>query len=116
MNRDRFYLLDIAQNAEDIVNFVEDMDEAQFLTDLKAQKAILYSITIIGEATKKLSTQLRQENPHIPWRPIAGMRDKCVHDYRQIDLSQVWEITQTSIPELLENIKLLLPVEKEQQE
>ncbi|HBQ99468.1 MULTISPECIES: DUF86 domain-containing protein [unclassified Roseofilum] len=116
MNRDPFYLLDIAQNAQDIINFVQDMDEATFLTDLKSQKAILYSITIIGEATKKLSTQLRQQNPHIPWRQIAGMRDKCVHDYRQIDLSQVWEITQTSIPELLENIKLLLPVQEEQQE
>lgn len=116
MNRDPFYLLDIAQNAQDIINFVQDMDEATFLTDLKAQKAILYSITIIGEPTKKLSTQLRQQNPHIPWRQIAGMRDKCVHDYRPIDLSQVWEITQTSIPELLENIKLLLPVQEEQQE
>lgn len=114
MNRDLFYLLDIAQNAQDIIDFVQDIDEAAFLADRKTQKAILYSITIIGEATKKLSSQLRQQNPHIPWRQIAGMRDKCVHDYRQIDLSQVWEIAQTSIPELLENIKVLLPVEEEQ--
>jgi uncharacterized protein with HEPN domain len=111
MNRDPFYLLDIYQYGQDIVQFVQGMDEASFAADLKTQNAVLYSITVIGEATKKLSPELRAQTPHIPWKQIAGMRDKCVHDYRQININQVWQVTQTSIPKLLQNIQLLLPTE-----
>lgn len=65
----------------------------------------------MGEATKKLSPEFRAKNAQIPWKNIAGMRDKCVHDYRQIDIVLVWQITQINIPELLQAIEPLLPVE-----
>lgn len=65
----------------------------------------------MGEATKKLSAELRAQNPQIPWRQIAGMHDKCIHDYRQIDTAFVWQVTQNSIPELLQAIEPLLPTE-----
>lgn len=111
MNRDRFYLLDIYQYGQDVVEFTQGMDEASFTADRKTQRAVIYCIAIMGEATKKLSSELRAQNPQIPWKEIAGMRDKCVHDYRQIDPTRVWKITQTSIPELLQAIELLLPTE-----
>ncbi|MGD1860181.1 MAG: DUF86 domain-containing protein [Leptolyngbyaceae cyanobacterium] len=109
MNRDPFYLLDIYQYGQDAVEFVKRLDAASFTTDVVTQRAVIYSITIMGEATKKLSAELRARNPHIPWRQIAGMRDKCVHDYRQIDTVFVWQVTQTSIPALLQAIEPLLP-------
>ena len=111
MNRDPFYLLDIYHYGQDVVEFVQGMDEASFVTDHKTQKAVLYCIAIMGEATKKLSSELRAQNPQIPWKDIAGMRDKCVHDYRQIDIPLVWQITQTSIPALLQALEPLLPTE-----
>jgi uncharacterized protein with HEPN domain len=85
------------------------MDEAAFLTDKKTQNAVLYNITIIGEAVKKLTPDFREQHPQIPWKQIAGMRDKLVHDYRQINLKQVWLVTQIDIPELLNNLHPLLP-------
>jgi uncharacterized protein with HEPN domain len=113
MNRDLSYLLDIYQYGQDAIEFVKGMDEHSFAADLKAQRAVIYSITIMGEATKKLSSEFRAENPQVPWKQIAGMRDKCVHDYRQVNIQRVWKIIQVNIPELLQAIELLLPRENQ---
>ncbi|MGB0564426.1 MAG: DUF86 domain-containing protein [Spirulinaceae cyanobacterium] len=111
MNRDPFYLLDIYQYGQDVLEFVQGMDEVSFAADLKTQRAVIYCIAVMGEATKKLSAELRAQHPQVPWKEIAGMRDKCVHDYRQINPARVWQVTQSSIPELLQVIKPLLPTE-----
>lgn len=111
MNRDLSYLLDIYQYGKDVVEFVQGKDEASFAADVIMQRAVIYSITIMGEATKKLSPELRAQTPQIPWKQIAGMRDKCVHDYRQINSHRVWQIIQTDIPELLQSLEPLLPTE-----
>jgi uncharacterized protein with HEPN domain len=111
MNRDLSYLLDIYQYGQDVVEFVQNMDEARFETDVITQRAVIYSIAVMGEATKKLSTEFRAQHPQIPWKEMAGMRDKCVHDYRQINVRRVWQIIQTSIPELLEALEPLLPTQ-----
>jgi uncharacterized protein with HEPN domain len=109
MNRDPSYLLDIHKYAQDILLCVDGIDEATFTTDLKTQYAVLYGITILGEAVKRLSPEFRSQNPQIPWKQIAGMRDKLIHDYRQINILQVWQVTQTSIPDLITQIQPLLP-------
>ena len=108
MNRDPQYLLDILQYGQDALEFVRGLDEASFAQDIKTQRAVIYCIAVMGEATKKLSPELRSQNPHIPWKDIAGMRDKCVHDYRQIDARLLWLVTQTSIPDLLRSIEALV--------
>lgn len=112
MNRNPSYLLDIDKFAKDILQFVENLDEVSFSTDIKTQNAVLFNITIIGEAVKHLTPEFREQNPQIPWGKIAGMRDKLIHDYRQINIQQVWLVTQIDIPELLKNLQPLLP-EKE---
>ncbi len=109
MNRNLSYLLDIYHFGEDILQFVQSMDEVSFSNDIKTQNAVLYNLTIIGEAFKKLSLDFREETSHIPWKQIAGMRDKLVHDYRQINIQQVWLVTQSDIPELLHNLQPFLP-------
>ena len=111
--RNLSYLLDIYQYGQDALNFVQGMDELRFSTDVKTQRAVIYSITIMGEATKKLSSEFRAQHSQVPWQQIAGMRDKCVHDYREIDVVIVWQILHTSIPELLQDIEPLLPTENE---
>jgi uncharacterized protein with HEPN domain len=113
MNRNLSYLLDINEFIQDLLQFVENIDESAFLTDKKTQNAVLYNITIIGEAVKKLTPDFREQHPQIPWKQIAGMRDKLVHDYRQINLKQVWLVTQTDIPELIKNLEPLLPKQED---
>lgn len=84
------------------------MDWSTFAADVKTQSAILYQITILGEAVKRLSPDLRSRYPEIPWSAMAGMRDKLIHDYEGVDTERVWLTLQTSIPKLLEAVAAIL--------
>ena len=64
------------------------------------QDAVIRQLEIIGEAVKRLSTDLRVGQPSIPWPQIAKMRDKLIHDYFRVDLQLVWDTTQVDIPRL----------------
>lgn len=110
-DRDSAALLDIAAAARRIAAFVRDLDEAAFLDDEEKQSAVLYQIVVIGEATKRLSGNVRAASPTIPWKRIAGMRDRVTHGYDAVDLNLVWSVAAQEIPELLEQIAPLLPAE-----
>ena len=111
MNRDESYLLDIYQHAMDAQSFVKGMDSDAFELDDKTQAAVLFKITILGEAVKQLSPEFRTTHPTIEWKHIAGTRDKLIHEYRRIDTPKIWHVLQVNIPELLAYIKPLLPRE-----
>lgn len=106
--RDRASLLDIIKEAELSQSFVQDMDKLSFTQDIKTQSAVLYQIAILGEAVKRLSPELRDNYPDIPWSAMAGMRDKLIHDYEGVNIDRVWLTLELSIPELLKKIKPLL--------
>ena len=74
---------------------------------------MLYHFLILGEAVKRLSSEFRLKHPDIPWSSIAGMRNRLIHDYDEIDLEQVWDTSQTDVPIFLAMIEPLLPVEEE---
>ena len=107
--RDQASLLDIAQAAESALAFVDGLTLNEFATDLKTQSAVLYQIAILGEAVKRLSPEFRSQHSAIDWRAIAGMRDKLIHDYGNVDIKRVWATLQTSLPQLLSDIEPLLP-------
>jgi uncharacterized protein with HEPN domain len=108
MNRDQSYVLDIKKLCETILRLTHNFTEEQFYRDERTQLAVLYEITILGEVVKRLSNDFRQAHSAIEWRKIAGMRDRLVHDYDEIQLDLVWQVVQTSIPQLLDYITLLL--------
>lgn len=109
MSRDNASLLDIVQAGQKVVQFAEGLTREQLEVDVMRQSAILYQITIIGEATKRLSQIYREEHPEIPWRRIAGMRDILAHQYDRLNFDTVWEVIQQEIPQLLVAIEPLLP-------
>jgi len=113
MNRDPASLLDVARFAEVILQLTAGLDEQSFQADLKTQLAVLYELTVLGEAVKRLSLEFRDRHPNVPWRSMAGMRDKLVHDYDQVDAQRIWEVVTTNIPELLTQITPLLSVPDE---
>ena len=109
MLRDDATLLDIAQAARRIQDFVAGMDKAAFFADAKTQSALLHQLTVLGEAVKRLSRAFRDQNPVLHWSLIAGMRDQLIHGYDVVDLEEVWNTTTRDIPEVLTKIIPLLP-------
>jgi len=109
MQRDEASLLDIARAAGLILAFKGELDEAAFHNDLKTQSAILHQLLVLGESVKRLSDAFRAEHPEIPWRLMAGMRDKLIHGYDAVDLVEVWRVAERDIPELLRAIEPLVP-------
>jgi len=70
--------------------------------------AVVRNIEIIGEATKRLPQDLKDREPGIPWKAIAGMRDVVVHDYFEIDDEIVWNVVERELPRLREAIERLI--------
>lgn len=99
MNRDQVYLQHILDAAEKITTYVS-VGRDVFMRTSHWQDATIRQLEIIGEATKRLSDELRSRYPDVPWKRIAGLRDVLIHDYLGVDLDAVWEITQNNLPEL----------------
>ena len=72
------------------------------------QDATLRKLEIIGQAVKNLSEDTRSRRPEIPWRQIAGMRDKVIHDYFGVNLEIVWAVVQKDLPTLRLAVEALL--------
>jgi uncharacterized protein with HEPN domain len=106
--RDRATLLDITRSARLVLDFSQNLSQKSLAQDLKSQSAILHQLLVIGEATKRLSSDFREQNPQIPWRLIAGMRDVLIHAYDMVDLDEVWKTINKDIPELLNSVETIL--------
>jgi uncharacterized protein with HEPN domain len=99
------------QHILDAINKIEEYVSVGYETFMSTshwQDAVIRQLEIIGEATKKLSDDLRIKHPQIPWKRVAGLRDILIHDYMSVDLSAVWEITQKNLPELKQQIQEIL--------
>jgi uncharacterized protein with HEPN domain len=93
----RDYLDDILQSIADIREFIAAMSYDQFAADRKTNYAVVRSLEIIGEATKKIPHEIRLFHPDLPWSEIAAMRDKLIHEYFGVDLEIVWETAQNDL-------------------
>ncbi len=87
MSRDDAVVLDILKAARLAVAFKGDLDKV-FLIDAKTQSAIVHQLLVLGEAAKRLSDAFRVQHAQIPWKMIAGMRDKLIHEYDDVDLEE----------------------------
>jgi uncharacterized protein with HEPN domain len=95
----------------DAVNQIEEYTNItyeEFLETRLIQDGVVRQLEIIGEATKNLSSDTTEQYPQIPWKEIAGMRDKLIHAYFGVDLDEVWNTAKKDIPYLKEAVEELL--------
>lgn len=91
----------------------EDMTLDSFLADETLKRAVTRSLSIIGEATKKIPGDIKYEWSSISWKQMAGMRDRLVHDYMGVNYNIVWDVAKNIIPQLIVQMQEVINVAKE---
>ena len=107
IKKDQVYLEHILESITKIESFTKGISRFDFDRNVMIQDAIIRHIEIIGEATKKISNEFSQIHKEIPWSEMAGMRNKLIHDYMDVDLDVVWKTIEVDLPllkELISNI------------
>jgi uncharacterized protein with HEPN domain len=105
---DRDFLSDIREAIRRIRAYTAAMTYESFLADIKTQDAVIRNLEIIGEATKNLSEELRDRHSGVPWKPMAGIRDRLIPHYFGVNLDIVWQIVAGELPQLANQIDEIL--------
>jgi len=104
----RDYLQDILDSITDIESFIRGMSFEEFKRDRKTINAVVRSIEVIGEATKKIPKTLKDKHREVPWKKMSGMRDKLIHEYFGVDVEILWKTAKDDIPPLKQLVQNIL--------
>ena len=107
------YLKHIADECNFLLSIRIELSKDDFLEDETLKRAIVRSLEIIGEATKKIPADFKVKWNIIKWKNMAGMRDRLIHDYMGVNYSIVWDVFKNKIPELSSQIKDVLNQEQD---
>lgn len=108
MRDSQLYLKDILEAMESIEAFVSGMDYKAFQADDKTSSAVIRKLEIIGEATKQVPNDIRAQYPEVPWKAMAGMRDRLIHFYFGVSNRLVWRAIQKDIPKAKPHIQRII--------
>ncbi|MCK5784337.1 MAG: DUF86 domain-containing protein [Desulfobacterales bacterium] len=104
----RDYLEDIFDAVEEIASFINGMSKRDFLRDKRTINAVIRSLEVMGEASKKIPGTIKKRPSSIPWKKMEGMRNKMIHEYFGIDKEILWLTAKNDVPTLREPINILL--------
>jgi uncharacterized protein with HEPN domain len=104
----KFYLTDILAAMDGIEEFTKGMDLEAFQADDKTASAVMRKLEIIGEAAKGIPEEVRRNHPGVPWKEMAGMRDRLIHFYFGVDYKLVWKAVKERLPQIRPELQKIL--------
>jgi uncharacterized protein with HEPN domain len=102
---DSLYIDHILQCINNILEYTKDLNKQEFSRNNLVQDAVIRNFEIIGEATKKVSNDYKQVYYEVPWKAMAGMRDKLIHDYIGVDIAVIWKTIKEDLPPLKKKLE-----------
>ena len=105
MKDDLAYIEHIQEAISKILRYTQNLTREKFEDSPMVQDAVIRNIEVIGEATKNISSEMTSTFDKIPWKEMAGMRDKLIHDYMGVEIDVVWKTIELDIPELHKLLK-----------
>lgn len=108
--RQQLRLEDMLQSCRDVQEHSDGLTREQFLETKAVYQAVLWNLTVLGEAANHLPETMIETRLDIPWGAIIGMRNRLIHGYGSIDPLIVWEVVQSAIPTLIPQLEGLLAV------
>lgn len=99
--QDEDLISDIKEAAKRVKSYVALMSYEKFMCDSKTQDAVVRNLEIIGEAAKNLSEATKKKYSHIPWKNLAGVRDRLIHQYFGVNYEIVWTIVKDELPSII---------------
>ena len=105
---DSVYLQHILDAIEQIEIYTSSKSYDEFLRERLIQDGVVRQLEIIGEASRKLSSEFREQQPEIPWQQIIGLRNRVIHAYFEINLTIIWEVIQNDLPSLKKKLTKLI--------
>ena len=103
-----FFLQDIQNSVFKIFKYTDGIEYNDFISNDMIKDAVERNFEIIGEAVKNLSEDFRNKYSNIPFKQIAGMRDKLIHDYFGVDYEIVWKTIKDKLPQFNADITKLI--------
>ena len=101
-------LSDVKEAIKRIGTYTQKMEYKEFLQDIKTQDAVVRNLEIIGEAVKNISVDFKKKYPQLPWKELAGLRDRLIHQYFGVNYDIVWTIVRQELPPTLSKVKKIL--------
>ena len=102
------FLADTKEAVLRVNEYTEKLTYEQFLKDKKTQDAVVRNIEIIGEAAKNISEELKKKYPQIPWKDLAGARDKVIHHYFGVNFDILWNMIKLELPQVLSRLEAII--------
>lgn len=102
------FMQDMLEAARRILTYTENLDYAAFRDDFKTQDAVLRNLEVLGEAAKHIPEEFVVQYPSLPWREMAGTRDRLIHHYFGVNLDIVWGIVEMELPGVVAELDKIL--------
>lgn len=104
----KHYFEDILQYANLALSFIKNISYEEFMIDTKTVFATVRALEVVGESSIRISDEIKEKYPQLPWIEMRGLRNRVIHNYDDIDYTIIWNVLKNEIPKLIIQIEKII--------